>query len=138
MNDTLRGHFPNIDNGSCVETSPEDSEYNCIAWALGIKDEWWQPDMIWPDDLPSNADATTVVALFEKFGYRNCASADFEPDKVKIAIYATGSRFSHVAIQKENSWSSKLGPGWDISHEQPEMLEGSSYGYVQYVMERSA
>lgn len=44
--------FPGLryDGGFRI-TSPEDADYNCIAWAFGRKDCW-----LWPDEMAEGVD----------------------------------------------------------------------------------
>lgn len=58
---------------------------------------------------------------------------------VKIALYALRDEWTHASRQLEDGrWTSKLGPEFDITHQKPEDLEGSSYGKVVFYMKRSA
>lgn len=55
----------------------------------------------------------------------------------KIALYAKGNEFMHVARQSPNGkWSSKLGRLEDVEHDSLEVLEGDAYGYPKLFMRR--
>ncbi len=124
-------------------------EYNCIAWALGIKNQWWEPHSqgsivedrgYWPAGLPHNRAPQTLRALFWREGFVDCENGDFDPNIVKIALYrlpdTDGSyRWTHVARQlKTGLWTSKLGSSYEVTHRKPDDLDGSLYGEVYAYM----
>lgn len=37
--------FPNLQIRGYSITSPATPEYNCIAWAAGEAQSWWEPDL---------------------------------------------------------------------------------------------
>jgi hypothetical protein len=58
-----------------------------------------------------------------------CDAAEQEPGYEKITIYVKDSTPAHVARQlPSGEWTSKLGGGHDIRHEQLSGLEGDEYG----------
>lgn len=60
-----------------------------------------------------------------------------EPEFEKIAHYVKGGNVTHTARQLPwGRWTSKLGPGIDIEHLDPEALEGPVYGNVEGYMRR--
>jgi len=40
----LRDNFPSITESNSSPTSPATGDYNCIAWAYGKDDVWFEPD----------------------------------------------------------------------------------------------
>ena len=42
--------FPKLPQTGYAITSPADADYNCIAWAVGDKRQWWEPlpGFYWP------------------------------------------------------------------------------------------
>lgn len=81
---------------------------------------WVEPDFSWPDTVPEPegpADLDCYLALFRHWGFEECATPDFEDGFLKIAIYANGDEFEHVAKQlPSGAWSSKGGPLYDFKH----------------------
>lgn len=73
---------------------------------------------------PENGDDLhCYVALFESWGYEPCADASHETGFLKIAVYAIGARFCHVAKQvRGTGWSSKGGTLHDFQHATLEAL----------------
>ena len=134
--------FPNFESSEHRITSEKDSTYNCVAWALGESDRWWEPppSYYWPmpyteGEAPSVVD---VVAMFESLGYEQCGS-NFELGYDYVAIYGDRDWFTHVARRLEDGrWASKLGDWEDIEHNELIALDGGSYGSVAYYLRRSA
>lgn len=67
--------------------------------------------------------------MFEtRGGFERCEDARLEEGFLKIALYATGREFHHVAKQlPSGAWSSKIGKSIDIRHETLESLLGCVY-----------
>ena len=130
-------------------TSPEDPNYNCIAWAYLIKNRWmWPPrgqqalvlDAVtyWPDDN-SSVDVERFVDAFRLKGYEKCDTPDYETGYQKIALYVKPgtTECTHAARQRSNGvWTSKLGASYDIQHGNPQSIEGRWYGKVYCYMKR--
>ena len=130
-----------------VITSEETSTYNCVAFAAGDIDRWWEPLPIpfpgcyWPSGAArddGNDDVAALKRCFMEIGYEECASEDLEPGFVKVALYAVHpDDYKHAAIQESNGeWSSKLGDGFDIRHKTPHCVCGPQYGTVMAYMKR--
>lgn len=136
----LETQFPLIKKTGYKITSPEDDNYNCIAWAAGRNDVFINPhpDYFWPSNLPYSVALSIFIKLYESYGYTICKSTVYERGFEKIAIYVLENTdtVTHVARQiKSGKWTSKLGKYKDIEH----TLEGltkSSYGKVAVIMIR--
>jgi hypothetical protein len=91
-------------------------------------DRWFEPEMFWPDGLPvplGNADLDCYLALFRSWGYEECDSHDLEEGFLKIAIFASGEEFEHVAKHlPSGAWSSKGGTLYDFRHGTLDALGG--------------
>jgi hypothetical protein len=76
-----------------------------------------------------------LVGAFKSLGYQTCDDGSLEAGFEKIALYAIGMMYTHVARQlADGQWTSKLGQLEDITHESPAVIEGSDYGEVlQYI-----
>lgn len=142
--DLLIDRFPRLERGRFRRTSDEDSVYNCIAWAAGRTDEWWWPapypgpDHTWPENCPRSATVAAFVAAFRTLGYRPCRSGKLEPGVEKVVIFARpDGATGHMARQlSDGTWSSKLGPGWDIGHMDAWAVENGDYGTVKKYLKR--
>src|SRR5688500_13495320 len=72
---SLTDLFPNLVLDGYRTTSEATTDYNCIAWAGNIIDQWWWTDSDdWPSDLPREETVETFVLLFEKLEYSVCSS----------------------------------------------------------------
>ena len=131
--------FPRLTAKNHRSTSPSNKIYNCIAWAAGNIDDWWQPGVFWP--IPAGRDDCGIRILEEVFsslGYEDCGM-DFslESGTEKVAIYGYMLEYTHAARQLPNGkWTSKLGRGEDIEHDTPDDVSGGIYGEVVQIMRR--
>ncbi len=124
------------------KTSEECDDYNCVAWALSIDDDWYDhsglPATTRPQGLDQSGTVAGYVAFFESRGFSVTNASAFVSTEDRIAVYgdAYGS-FAHVARQVDGTnWASKLG-GWeDIYHTSLDCLEGGDYGHVRVLMSR--
>jgi hypothetical protein len=137
--------FPNLKREGYRPTSEVADRPNCIGWALYDYKQYWDPSMIgvkgyyWPPGVARDDSLDSWIKVFEIHSYQLCASAEFEPDFEKIAVYAnpdTGTP-GHVARQKKSGvWVSKLGSGADVEHNNLEALICSDYGIPVRFMKR--
>jgi hypothetical protein len=68
-------------------TSPAAIEYNCIAWAAGDTENWWQPGVYWPVETPvSNYGINALEAAFRALGFEACDDDGPEPGFEKVAL----------------------------------------------------
>src|SRR5919205_3864134 len=72
--------FPNLQSEGYRETSPQTATYNCIAWAAGNKDRWWEPVIgyYWPLPVPQLGTVEVAVRAFKAIGYVECDSSELE------------------------------------------------------------
>jgi hypothetical protein len=137
----LEDDFPNLNQTGYLVTSPSSNEYNCIAWAAGINDTWWEPDPFdsyyWPPDVPRRYTMTAYIQAFESLGFSVCDDPSFEPGFEKVALFATFDGVPrHAARQLSNGrWTSKLGYLEDIEHIL-DGLVGTRYGAVVRILKR--
>lgn len=128
-------------------TSPENPDYNCIAWAYHFDNRWMWPGGVeektvdgfhfWPDGIEDTVEVAAFVEAFRKKGYEICDSSDFERGFRKIALYVKPgtTECTHASRQLSNGlWTSKLGPSHDIQHGTPYSIEGDVYGSVYCIM----
>ena len=132
------GKFPFLRSAGYRKTSEEDDSYNCFAWAVDNSTEWWEPEGIWPNDVPNALEIDSFIALYATYGYQPCISTELESGFNKIAIFMNSSGTpSHAARQQEDgTWASKLGDWEDIEHVTLEALEGDFYGQVHAILRK--
>lgn len=142
INDQLKQEFPNLIQTGYEITSPESTEYNCIAWAAGESDCWWWPDPMetsyWPGSVERTVTLKSFIKAFETLSYTICDGSEYEAGYEKIAIYAdANNRPTHAARQLDNNtWTSKLGQSYDISHVDNGLSESQAYGDIAVIMKR--
>lgn len=138
----LEHTFPNLKPDNYRVTSPQDTAYNCIAWAAGDSSRWWWPSpyggSYWPSNVPKSDTLEIFILAFEQNGYEQCEDTSFEEGYEKVAIYVDNNREpTHAARQLvSGEWTSKLADGVDIQHQDPTGVEGELYGSVAAVLRR--
>jgi hypothetical protein len=138
MDDRLRAKYPRLGNGHFQITSAESLKYNCVAWAAGQDSRWWAPIEFscWPEAAQIGWSVKALESVFQLMGYVVASDPRLVPGMEKVAIFAAGDEWTHVARQLESGyWTSKLGQGVDIEHEL-DGLAGSPYGDVAVIMSR--
>ena len=145
MNPDWLRFAPRITIANCRETSPVSGDYNCLAYAAGDHDQWWEPFVIppeqpgiyWPPGVPPDARVEDWEAALACRGYQPCVSDCLEAGLVKVAIYGRDGIALHAARQlKTGWWTSKLGQLEDIAHQNPDVLGGGDYGEVVRILAR--
>ena len=134
--------FPNLKAGGYAITSDRNAEYNCIAWAAGDTQKWWEPfgeRYYWPSDALNEYSLAAYSQAFAVYGYALCDDAAPEAGFEKIAIYVDAQGIpAHAARQlPSGKWASKLGKLEDIEHDTLTALEGDAYGTVALIMKRT-
>jgi hypothetical protein len=131
--------FPQLTAVNHRLVSPPSFDYNCVAWAAGDADHWWQPGTHWPAGLSDDDFSVGALAqAFNTLGYETCTDGSLEPGNEKVALYGIAGLDTHIARQLPNGqWTSKLGKGEDIEHDSPDDLAGGIYGAVAGFMKRS-
>ena len=132
----IGGEFPRLTLGNYRVTSPATTAYNCIAWSARDVERWWQPGVYWP--LPSDGHGPEVLELaFRSLGFEPCSDAQLELGFEKVALYASGSFYTHAARQLgSGTWTSKLGKLEDIEHDTPDAVAGGTYGEIFRFLKR--
>lgn len=123
----IESHFPNLQTWSVTGPATPygtPGRYNCIAWSVGITDEW-----LWPGDTVADFDA-----FYALYGWTVSETCNREYQRRKIALYAYNSDpndCKHGSRETHNcGWhESKLGSHERIMHVRNE-LEGGSYGNI--------
>lgn len=131
--------FPLLNGAEFIRTSDQDAKYNCVAWAAGRSNEWWDiaPGYCWPDGVPRDCSLENIVKVFQGLGFNNCDSDALEQGFEKVAIYGDEYMWTHVARQlATGKWTSKIGSMEDIEHDALAGLCGDEYGKVMRVLKR--
>ncbi len=119
--DDIELFLPNLRLGGYRVTSDADRRYNCIAWAVGDTERWWDPvnpNGYWPKGVERGESTDVIQAGLRTAGFESCEDGELEDGVEKIALFEHEGEFTHVARQLENGrWSSKLGKDCDIEHE---------------------
>ena len=136
----LSGWFPNANLSNTSKTSEPTDAYNCIAWAVGDSNQWWEPNLLeyfWPAGARQDDSIEALKEAYQAVGFSECADDEWEESVEKIALYSfDGFNYEHAAkLIAPELWSSKLGPDIDISHTK-EALEGGIYGQICCFMKR--
>ena len=135
--------FPRLRSSPYEVTSPEDGNYNCVAWAARDTEIWWEPDILglyyWPRGVPRGCTLDAFREAFAQEGYEPCNTRVLEPAQETVAIFVNKAGApTHAARQLPNGrWTSKLGRAEDIEHDL-NALEGDQYGSVALIMKRSS
>jgi hypothetical protein len=131
-------NFPRLTPDNHRPTSPPATEYNCVAWAAGDSENWWQPGIYWPvEPPPADYGLGTLEAAFEGMGFEPCDDEGPEAGFEKVALYGSSLFYTHAARQLPSGmWTSKLGKAEDIEHDTPDVVAGGVYGDVARIMRR--
>jgi hypothetical protein len=135
----LKRIFPKLRSADVRVTSRATKQYNCIAWAAGTSERWWDPapGYYWPPHAVRDDTLDAVITLYETIGFVVCTNRDREQGFEKIAIFADQWSYTHVArLLDTGEWSSKLGRLEDVSHRSLENLTEGDYGQVAKIMKR--
>ena len=113
--------LPGLRTSNWSITSEATDAYNCIAWALGETDRWWDPNRVdgyWPEGVDRDDQIATFGVAFASLGFEHCENADLETEFEKIALFADELGLTHVALQLPSGrWTSKIGEDEDIEHD---------------------
>lgn len=132
--------FPNSSDEPFIQTSHEDPNYNCIAWAAEDNTRWYWPDpygiYYWPSEIPRENTVQAIINLYEFLGYEKCENGCYEESFTKIAVFSNEDIPTHAARQLGNGyWTSKLGPNIDVEHS-IFSIENGVYGEVTQYLRR--
>src|SRR6202042_102938 len=72
--------FPRLTPRTPRVTSPATVDYNCVAWAAGDTEHWWQPGVFWPVDAPPQEYGISALEdAFRALGFEPCDDDAPEP-----------------------------------------------------------
>lgn len=134
--------FPRLTPDNHSITSPKTYEYNCIAWAAGEDDRWWWPvpseAYYWPPGIARAETVTSFIQAFATKGYTPCDDATLQPGLEKVVLYLDDHGTpTHMARQlPTGEWTSKCGPWYDMSHDDPDVIASGTYGAASVYLGR--
>ena len=157
--EVILNYFPKLIGDSSFKiTSPKSPDYNCIAWAGFVDNEWWQPGndyeidgvkFRWPPNIPKENKLKHYIELFrQKKFILDSNDSFFEDGFRKVALYVKNDQHNnalplldrictHASRQLNNgTWTSKLGQEFDISHSDPYVIESKYYGIVGVILKK--
>jgi hypothetical protein len=138
----VSGSFPSLIDYEV--TSPITSAYNCIAYAAGDENRWWEPaafpspGYFWPHGAERGDGLRVLESCFRAIGFEVCADGTWEDGYTRVALYQDeDGNWTHAARQLEDgTWTSKLGEHVDIRHKSPDCVSGPVYGAVGIFMRK--
>ena len=84
----LQAGFPQLTAANSRLTSPEDEDYNCLAWAAENSDRWWWPDpqqqSYWPAGVSRDETVGAFADAYGPLGYNERTHATLEAGKPKV------------------------------------------------------
>ncbi|MGH7812554.1 MAG: DUF7689 domain-containing protein [Candidatus Binataceae bacterium] len=147
IRERIKGWFPKLaDNWKL--TSSFDPRYNCLAFAVGDTQRWWEygaTDELgvrthWPNGLTESEKLSDWIAALKTLRFELADDGSVEPGYEKLALYRKKETATHAARQLSTGrWTSKLGRFEDIEHDTPDELTGNSleaYGAIAQFMKR--
>jgi len=132
-------------NGHYRKTSEATIEYNCLAWAVGNNEKWFDVQRYcagyyWPKDVEREWSVAAIKKIFSLYGFtEETLFQDYEEGFDKVAMYVSDEGVpTHFARQLPNGkWTSKLGELIDVEHDDLKCLEGSSgYGTMSVILKK--
>jgi len=126
--------FPGLRGTGYRITSQAHADYNCIAWAAGDSERWWEPDeeylYFWPQEASRQYTVRAYAEAFLCLGFEVCQDGAWEEGIEKVAIFADPYHNpTHAARQlADGTWTSKLGKLEDIRHIEVNHVGGAAYG----------
>ncbi len=131
--------FRNLTTDNYEVTSPKDSSYNCVAWAVGLSNVLLWPDSPgyeWPSEVAESQEA--FIEFFKQYQFERCDDWSLQTGFEKVAIYVEEGEVTHVARQLPSGhWTSKLGFDLqDIEHHTLDGIEKQCYGQAAIYMGR--
>lgn len=136
---------PRLTGENCVAHSDPTEDYNCLAFAAGQVQCWWEPYIIppmrpgiyWPAGVTPDNTVEAWCEALATVGFAVCGDTSHDSELVKVVVYRSGDTATHAARQlRDGRWVSKLGDEADVIHLRPEDVGGGIYGEVACVLAR--
>ena len=142
MSERLEKRCPYLQSEGYEVTSPATDLYNCVAWAVGDDQRWWEPSddpkHYWPPGVPLEYTYQSYLQALATQGFAPCADAELEAGFEKIAVYANArGELTHMARQlADGRWTSKMGDWEDIEHTTLAALNSHFFGTAKRFLKR--
>jgi hypothetical protein len=137
--DEVDRFFPKL-RGKDIDLSPKDFNNNCLAFALGDKNNWWEPPaqygFYWPPGFSEDTTIKTVEEIIRLHGFTIETDPSVKPKTDSIAIYGEHGQWKHFAKFADGIWSSKLGESHDVERIDYLDLEIADYGKCVKILSR--
>ncbi len=130
---------PHLDAEGYEVVAPASDDYNCIAYAAGDTERWWDHTELgyWPPGVERSHTLEALAAVFRTLEFIATDNPDLEYGYEKIALYADSEGYTHAALQApDGKWRSKMGDLELIQHRAPTSLDGGLYGNAEIYMRR--
>lgn len=135
----IKTKWPNMAEGVNFKfTSEQTWDYNCVAYVLGIKDDWIDFYYTADGSVSMDLGINSYIDLFKNHGFSICKNDSLQKGFEKIAIFEDSNKwFSHVSLQlSDGKWTSKMGEYEDIKHTDLESVSNGIYGTSVVFMKR--
>jgi hypothetical protein len=134
--------FPGLRATGAEVSEEADPEFNCIGWAVGVKEWLWPPLLpasAWPDGILRQVSVDAFEAFFATYRFAPCDSEDVEEGMERVALFATAAGIPmHAARQLPSGrWTSKMGE-YEVIEHALRALQGDLYGRVVRFFQRPA
>ena len=98
--ESIESSFPSLSASGYQIESPEDFNYNCLAFVLGDRNNWWEPlpqfVFYWPSGFSPDVSVATVVKIIQLHGYIVECDRRANPLSDAIAVYAKNEEWTHL------------------------------------------
>src|SRR5258706_6419193 len=100
--------FPKLADCEWQLRSDAEKQYNCLAWAFGSTESWWESiryhGYYWPARIPREDSVDNWVKIAELHGFELCADGEFDAGSEKLAIFVNQfGEPGHIARSAEDS-----------------------------------
>ena len=81
--------FPRLSGETFEIVAQPSDQYNCIAYAAGVTNEWWShvENRYWPDHASRSDGIESLIDVFASLGFEQCQGSSLESDYEKVALY---------------------------------------------------
>jgi len=136
----IEGSFPLLSSVNYEVTSDRHFNYNCLAFARGDRNNWWERPgrfgFYRPAGFAADVTVKTAVKIIRIHGFTMDWNSNAEPLSDSIAIHAKDQNWTHFAKYSGGRRLSKLGEDHDIAHKSLAVLEGDLHRKAVRVLSR--
>jgi len=142
---TLR-YFPLLNSIDAIRTAPSSGVYNCIAWSVGVTNDWHWPPSMW--QYQSSTPLAAFDAYYRAYGFERAGA---NSSNGAIALWALNGSLTHASVRKNTisdranrphgfDWESKPGGLTRTTHTRDALAGNNSgdYGNIAYYYKPSS